>query len=191
MRNISIAALVSALLSAIFATPVDSQVVHTGRKTTATGSVPAGTSISTHTTNIAVIAPPPVVAYPNSPVFIPPGMSLLVNVPVFVLPDGRVFANFGRGFEQIARNCAAAFSLARSTAPAVQPVVSQPVVVQPIPGLPTAQPFPLPYTPQVPNPTATSQQVEAQIMAARQSSLVNATACWTSTSNGQIFIARP
>lgn len=190
MRNISIAALVSALLSALLATPVDSQVIHKESKRRANAASEPAPRLT-----IAVIAPPPIIiAYPNQAVFVPPGMTLRVNVPVVVAPNGHVFADFGRGFERVVRSCSAAFNLYSSAASAVQPAVSQPVVLQPIPGLPTAQPVPplsMAYTPPVPNPIATAQQVEAQQEMAQQSSQINRQACWTATYSGQVFIARP
>jgi hypothetical protein len=95
------------------------------------------------------------------------------DVPMSVTSDGKVYADFGRGYEQLVRNCAvplASFS---------QPGTAQPTAVQP-----------LPYTPAVPN-----QQTPSQQEATRSSSVSNGQAtdtrrCWSVDAHGQPLIGR-
>jgi hypothetical protein len=73
---------------------------------------------------VAAIAPPPAAPVVRN---IPhPGRFFSGQVPIAVLSDGRVFADFGRGYEQIVRNCGNT-----TTDRATQPAVSQPTVTQP------------------------------------------------------------
>jgi len=104
-----------------------------------------------------------------------------------MLSDGRVFADFGRGYEQVVRACgstpapmAAAGAVVAGGTAAVQPAVSQPVVTQPAPGMAAS----LPYTPAVPGQQAGLQPAQPGISTAAQS-------CWATDARGQIFIARP
>src|SRR5215203_3412282 len=55
---------------------------------------------------IAGIAPAPAVASGNPPSNFGRGPAFLANIPIVVFPDGRVFADFGYGYEQVARSCA-------------------------------------------------------------------------------------
>ncbi len=125
-----------------------------------------------HTTaqpgKVAGIAPAP----PPTPTA---GSYRFRNVPVTVSSDGKVFANFGRGYEQLVRNCAV--PLANFTSPPT----SQPTVVQP-----------MPYTPPVPNPQTPSQQTAAQASGQTVSSgqVVNSRECWSTDANGQPLIGR-
>jgi hypothetical protein len=137
-----------------------------------------------------------VVVAPNQNLIFPAGTPVYFNLPVVVVPDGRVFADFGRGYEQVLRNCSAVVTSSYTTV--VQPAVSQPTVVQPQPGLPTAQQ--VVYTPVIANQTIASQvklsteaqqTIAAQQALAVQSTYVNGQACWGTAWNGQFFIARP
>jgi hypothetical protein len=109
---------------------------------------------------------------------------------VTVLSDGRVFADFGRGYEQVVSRCGvAATSVGVPAAPAatttsgnVQPTVAQPSVVQP----PVTVSQPVPYTPPVP-----AQQTASQQMAQPQQSSPAASSCWATDTRGQIFIIQP
>lgn len=86
---------------------------------------------------VAGIAPPPPpapVPQPQSSLFYPPpGQFLYGSIPVVVFPDGRVYADFGYGYEQITRNCAAQQYVQPNTA-------VQPLPVQPAPGAPVTTP---------------------------------------------------
>lgn len=96
----------------------------------------------------------------------PPGSFLIGGVPVIVFPDGRMFADFGYGYEPITRGCNGAVMYVQSVAIPVQPDVVQPTVAQPSAGVGER----LPYTPAVP-----AQQTASQQMLSRQgSSLVSA-----------------
>jgi hypothetical protein len=76
-----------------------------------------------------------------------PNAGLVQNIPVFMLQDGRVFANFGYGFESVVRTCApTSFGPAVTNygtvttigSTIVQPSPVQPVVTQPAPAQRTA-----------------------------------------------------
>jgi hypothetical protein len=168
------------LLLMLIAAPLAAQVVHT--RPAASGGAAGGATI-------AAIAPPPPAYVAPTNFYVPPGMALYGNLPVVVLADGRVFADFGRGFEQIVRSCATAPSYGYSQpAPVVQPTVVQPTVTQPT----ISQP--MPYTPPVPNQQTASQQMlppqqNAQVLAS-QSTLVNSQACWTGNGRGLVYVAR-
>ena len=88
----------------------------------------------------------------------PPGSFLIGGVPVIVLSDGRMFADFGYGYEPITRGCSGAVLYAQSVAIPVQPAIIQPTVAQPSAGVTER----LPYTPPVPAQQTASQQMLAQ-----------------------------
>jgi hypothetical protein len=84
--------------------------------------------------------PAPIVVFPQVPQLgfngaqpIVNGLALTGSVPVVVLPDGRVFANFGFGFEPVTQACTTS-----QPVPLQFVTPSQPVVNQPAPALPTA-----------------------------------------------------
>lgn len=171
------------------ATPLSAQVVHT-RTSTAAGTV-AGTA-GTAAPRIAGIAPPPptfiIVSGDNFVTPIGNGTVIFANIPAFVLADGRVFANFGRGIEQVVRPCGAVLNtigegLFQTTG---QPFVTQPSVIQPTPG--ASQP--LPFTPAVPNQPTVSQQMLVQALATGPV-IVNGFSCWAANRVGQVFVTRP
>jgi len=173
-----------ALASAIVATSVTAQTVHTAPARSGGAARPAVAGIA---------PPPPVIVVPGGGFgnqIYPSGMSYYSNFPIVVLPDGRVFADFGRGFERIARTCNVANYVVAPMMTTGQPTVVQPVVVQPSIGV--AQP--LPYTPPVPNQQTASQQMvyqsNGQALAA-QSTVVNPYSCWGHDGRGQVFIGRP
>jgi hypothetical protein len=112
---------------------------------------------------VAIIAPAPtaVVVVPArhgyynpyySPGYSPygyfPNAAFVQNIPVVMLQDGRVFANFGYGFEQVVRSCQpGGFAtvvggygggVITNGSAIVQPTAVQPVVTQPAPAQPTA-----------------------------------------------------
>jgi hypothetical protein len=175
----------SLVLTVLIATaPVGAQAVHkpAGRPAAVAGIAPPPAVVVVPGTS-TVLAPSP---YQTAPVF-------YGNVPVVVLPDGRVLADFGRGYEQIVRSCAVPVNYVVAPTVAVgQPTVVQPTVVQP-----SAAPVqPLPYTPAVPNQqTASQQMLNQQSMQVQQqavqSTLVNSQACWVTNGYGQVFVARP
>jgi len=138
---------------------------------------------------VAGIAPAP------APIIVNPGVSsgtfLTGNLPVIVSPDGRVFADFGRGYEQIVTACGAQQPVIVTniqTTNIVQPTVVQPTVAQP--GIVAG---PLPYTPAVPNQQTASQQMIARASAPAQQQqqiAVGNGTCWTTNGRGQVFISR-
>ena len=137
--------------------------------------------------------PPPVVVVPgNGAFFVPPG-SVLANVPVVALADGRVFADFGRGFgfEQIVRGCGSGTAFVTSVLPApAQPAVIQPSVVQP----PVVVTQPVPYNPPIAGQQIVSQPLNGMTgpqVISGQSVIVNANACWAVSERGQVFVFRP
>jgi hypothetical protein len=172
-----------ALVLALAAAPIGAQVVHT-RPAAAVGGAAASAPA------IAAIAPPPQTVYlSGSNFYVPQGMVLYGSLPVVVLPDGRVYADFGRGYEQVIRSCAAVYGnyTVVQPQPVIQPTVVQPTVVQP------GVSQPLPYTPPVPNQQTASQQMlpqpNPQVLAS-QSTLVNSQACWTGNGRGLVYVAR-
>jgi hypothetical protein len=136
---------------------------------------------------VAGVAPAPVVVKPV--VF--PGTFLSGNLPVIVSPDGRVFADFGRGFEQIVTACGAQQPIVVTNG--LTTGVSQPTVVQPTVAQPGIVVGPLPYTPAVPNQQTASQQMIASAAAPAQQQqqlAVGNGMCWSSNGRGQVFIGR-
>ncbi|HEY4129814.1 MAG TPA: hypothetical protein VGM50_04325 [Gemmatimonadaceae bacterium] len=133
-------------------------------------ALPAVAIAQAHTTGspgrVAGIAP----AAPQAPAA---GNYRFNNVPMTVSADGRVFANFGRGYEQLVRNCAVPLSSFS------QPPTTQPVVVQPSP-----------YTPPVPNPQTPSQAAAARASGAASSQPTNSRECWSTDARGQPLIGR-
>jgi hypothetical protein len=134
---------------------------------------------------VAGIAPAPVVINPA----IAPGTFFTGSVPVIVSADGRVFADFGRGYEQVVTACGAQQPIIVTnvqTSSVAQPTVVQPTVAQP--GIVAG---PLPYTPAVPNQQTASQQMITRAAApAQQQIAVGNGMCWSSNGRGQVFISR-
>jgi hypothetical protein len=149
---------------------------------------------------VAGIAPPPAPApiVPNGARHDRSGF-LFGNVPVIVFPDGRVFANFGQGLEQVVRSCGLPVNYGGQVtygnqvipgmSPTTQPVVVQPTVTQPTIGA-TSQP--LPYTPPVPAQQTASQQMAAQITGTAQQNqpVINTQSCWAMDAGGRVFVGR-
>ena len=136
---------------------------------------------------IAGIAPAPVIVNP----IVAPGTFFSGTVPVIISPDGRIFANFGGGFEQVVTACGVSSGIVVSnvqSAGLIQPTVVQPTVAQP--GIVVG---PLPYTPAVPNQQTASQQMLGQRTAAvqaQQQVIVRNRACWSTDGRGQVFVGR-
>lgn len=187
MRRVSIALFVL-LLALLVALPTNAQVIHrAANRPAAARPVVAA---------VAAAPAPVVVIAPNQSLYFPSGTPVYFNLPLIVAPDGRVFADFGRGWEQVIRNCSAVMTSSYTTV--VQPAVSQPTVVQPQPAVTTQQP--VVYTPPtVPGQTITSQVMLSpaaqQTIAAQQVLAVqpytSGQACWGTAWNGQLFVARP
>jgi hypothetical protein len=136
---------------------------------------------------VAGIAPAPVIVNP----VVAPGTFLTGSVPIIISPDGRVFANFGAGFEQVVTACGASNGIIVSNAQAaglVQPTVVQPSVSQP--GIVAG---PLPFTPAVPNQQTASQQMLGQPatpVQAQQQVVVGNQTCWSTDGRGRVFVGR-
>ena len=111
--------------------------------------------------------PPPGQAYfpQGQSYYPPPGRFLYGSIPVVVFPDGRIYADFGWGWEPVTRNCAVARGYATPPAPQV-PAVVQPQVIQPQAGVNQT----------TPNPPA-SQALGSQ-------------SCWSMDARGQVVITR-
>ena len=106
-----------------------------------------------------------------------PRQSSVIWVPAVVTADGRVFANFGYGFEQVFRSCAAGV------------VVGQPAVIAGN-GLVLTPQAPT-YTQPVPNQQTASQQMAAGRSNAQ--TIVAAPAhstCFSSHSSGGVIVYR-
>ena len=72
-----------------------------------------------------------------------PAAAFVQNFPVAILQDGRVFANFGFGFEQVVRACAVngfatTVGVPTTGSTIAQPIAIQPRVIQPAPVQQTA-----------------------------------------------------
>lgn len=122
----------------------------------------------------------------------PPGSFLIGGVPVVVLSDGRMFADFGYGYEPITRGCGGGALFVQSAAIPVQPAVVQPTVAQPSAGVSER----LPYTPPVPAQQTASQQMLSQQGSSSVSALATRTgfganaACLGIDAGGQYVVAR-
>jgi hypothetical protein len=138
---------------------------------------------------IAGIAAP--VVHAERVVAPPPGSFLIGGVPVLVLPDGRMFADFGYGYEPITRGCGGAVLYVQSVAIPVQPAVVQPTVAQPTVGVSER----LPYTPPVPAQQTASQQMLSQqgsssVAPAARTGFGANSACLGIDPRGQYILAR-
>ena len=155
-----------------------------------TTHAPAQTS-GASSPRVAAIAPPPTPqAQPVYPHRFYGHGGFRSDLPILLMADGRVFADFGRGFEQILRSCAlpTTSSSAQVVSPSglQQPVIVQPTVTQPAaPGIER-----LPYTPPVPNQAAPSQQMAAAGGRLPQEGLARQS-CWAMSQNGRIVVAQP
>ena len=109
-----------------------------------------------------IAAPPQQVV---SPVTVPaPGQFLYANIPVLITPDGRVFADFGMGYEQLVRNCATPLNVYQQTQP-VQPATTQPV----------------------PNQQTASQQMLNNLPRATRT---NSQSCWSTDARGKVMVGK-
>ena len=119
---------------------------------------------------VAGIAAPPQPTV--TPVTVPPpGQFLYGSVPILVTPDGRVFADFGNGYEQLVRNCATPLSSFQGNYPNAQPAQQpvQPSVTQP-----------------APNPQTASQQM----LNLPRATMTNSQSCWSTDSRGKVLVGR-
>jgi hypothetical protein len=140
---------------------------------------------------IAAIAPPapaPPAAVPQRAYHSRGGFRS--DLPILLMGDGRVFADFGRGWEAVSRSCALpqGYASTQIVSPSglQQPAVVQPTVTQPpAPGVER-----LPYTPPVP-----AQQTPSQQMAQNGGRLPEASgvrqSCWARQQDGRIVVAQP
>src|SRR4051812_6331264 len=76
-------------------------------------------------TRKATIAPAPAEAPAPGQPSVDHNRPRLWSVPILTLPDGRVFADFGYGFEQVVNSCAASVAVQPSAAPVA--TTAQPV----------------------------------------------------------------
>jgi hypothetical protein len=136
---------------------------------------------------IAGIAPAPVIVNPRF------GPGRFINarffnggfftgfVPILVLPDGRVFANFGAGFEQVVTACGVSTGIAVTN---VLPSVIQPTVVQPSAIQPGIDAGLFPFT----SPAPIQETASQQMLQAQQQVGVANRACWATDGRGQVFV---
>jgi len=106
------------------------------------------------------------------------------------MSDGRVFADFGRGWESVSRSCS--MSDAHESRQIVSPsALQQPVVVQPTVTQPSAPGVQrLPYTPPVPAQQTASQQMAEQGGRLSPASGVGQS-CWARAHDGRILVTQP
>ena len=139
---------------------------------------------------IAAIAPAPSAVQPGAHHAYYGHGSFRYDVPILLMGDGRVFADFGRGWESVSRSCAL------PPAPMSSQIVSpsglqQPVVVQPTVTQPTAPGVQrLPYTPPVPAQQTPSQQMAAQGGRLPEANVLGQS-CWTRAQDGRIVVTQP
>jgi hypothetical protein len=115
--------------------------------------------------------------YPGRTVF--PRQSQVVWVPALLTNDGRVFANFGYGYEQVYRSCSGGV------------VVGQPTVIGGNGAVLTPQ-APT-YTQPVPNQQTASQQMSQAVVTGTHSQTIVAQAystCFSSHSSGGVIVYR-
>ena len=141
---------------------------------------------------VAGIAPAPAQAPMNSgSSFAAPLTFLFGNIPVTVFRDGRVFADFGLGWEEVARSCTLPVSYGVpgiSAPPLIQPVVLQPTPIQPA-IQPTSVPWPTPAPVTLP---ANYAQAQAQNgLPVQYVARTGTQACWAIGPAGQVFIGHP
>lgn len=106
-----------------------------------------------------------------------PRQSSVLWVPAVVTADGRVFANFGYGFEQVYRSCASAVVVGQPTVVAGNGVVLSPQ-------RPT-------YTQPVPNQQTASQQMAAAGNRAQTTVVAPAySTCFSPHSSGGVIVYR-
>jgi hypothetical protein len=104
--------------------------------------------------------------------------------------DGRVFADFGRGWEAVSRSCS--LPMGYSSSQVVSPSgLQQPLIVQPTVTQPTAAGVQrLPYTPPVPAQQTPSAQM-AQNGGRLPEANVAGQSCWARAQDGRILVAQP
>jgi hypothetical protein len=152
---------------------------------------------------------------PAPPVVAIPGTSLVMTAPanaggapVVLLPDGRLFANFGRGYEQVVQPCGYyvpyadyGYGVVYDAGTELQPMqpqpaqgAVQPVVVQPSVTQPSPEPGPsfvsVPVVPSAATGLASLPSLASQVTTLGRP-VVNARACWARGRRGQIFVAVP
>ena len=143
---------------------------------------------------VAGIAPAPAQAPINSrSSFTAPLTFLFGNIPVTVFRDGRVFADFGLGWEEVARSCTLPVSYGVpgiSAPPLIQPVALQPTPIQPA-IQPTSVPWPTPPPPSVSLPPNYAQAQAQNGLPVQYTATGSTQACWAIGPAGQVFIGRP
>ena len=155
---------------------------------------------------VAGIAPAPAQAPMNSgSSFARPLTFLFGNIPVTVFRDGRVFADFGLGWEEVTRSCTLPASYGVYGVPASYgvygvpglsaPSLIQPVALQPTPIQPAIQPTPTPWpTPPPPSVSLPPNYAQTQAqngLAVEYTPRPGGQACWAIGPAGQVFIGRP
>jgi len=163
------------------------------------GMLGATVASAQRTTHTQPVAPPRIAAIrpaPPAPAATSPRRAYYhhgafrSDLPILTMGDGRIFADFGRGWEQISRSCSLPSGYVGnqivSPSGLQQPVVVQPTVTQPTaPGVQR-----LPYTPPVPVPLSGSQQIAAQDGRLPDANAVGQS-CWTRAQDGRIVVTQP
>lgn len=115
---------------------------------------------------------------------------VVMGVPVVVTSDGRVFADFGRGYEQVLRSCAAQYGSQTSSTPQAYGTQQYTTPTYTVPDYSAQQR--LPYNPPVP-----AQQTESERMAAQSTqgsggyATQDSPVCWTADAQGRIVVVQP
>jgi hypothetical protein len=122
------------------------------------------------------------------------------RVPAFVAQDGRVYANFGYGYEQVLRSCSVqhspgyaqptynppAYQAPTYTPPTYSASTFGPSNTQPAPAQPTGSERALPS-----NQGTTVAPTTAGIARAPATASTGGAACWTQDAEGRVVVVRP
>lgn len=113
------------------------------------------------------------------------------GVPVVVTNDGRVFADFGRGYEQVLRSCAAQYGATMSTAPQAYGAQTYTLPTYTLPSYGSQQR--LPYTPPAPAQLTESEKMAQSVQGGggQGSPAQGAPVCWTTDTQGRVIVVQP
>lgn len=169
------------------------------------GASAQGRHTSPHAGRIAGIAAPPAqasqpVVYPGqygSPYYSAPypAAPVVASIPVVLMPDGRIFADFGYGYEPVLRSCAAAavtyaappaqYSPPNYATPSYSvPSYDTPAFSQPAPAQPTAA------DQMLAGMQRAQQPAQASPTPVRTTSAPVIASCWATDAYGRVMVVR-
>lgn len=114
------------------------------------------------------------------------GSPIVGTVPVVLMPDGRIYADFGYGYEPVIRSCAAAAPVTYASPPAQY---SPPTYATPTYNVPSYDP---PAYARPGATSSTSSQMSGQVasMRLRSSTYPVIPACWVTDAYGRVVVLR-